>query len=302
MTCVFSSFIFCKPQEVLSHRSVRSVIPMHTKIVTRLQRLGLYQVAMLGNINVDPNLIAGLVERWRSECHCFNFNFGEMTVTLEDVSCLWGLSIQVELITGESDSGNYKETLERVLNRPVPETAFRRQKRNARGGEGTRVTYSGYNLRLEWLRTQFTRITDRDTEEYLDAYTIAFCLDLIGSILLPNGTGDSVPIMYVKFLENLENPPEYNWGSAVLAHLYRNLCRASDVKNNNIYGPLVLLQMWSWTRLNIARPTRADRTDPIWEGMIWRLDLHMVLDGLSIICSRIAPTTELNFTVTNLRN
>ena len=24
--------------------------------------------------------------------------------------------------------------------------------------------------------------------------------------------------------------------------------------------------MWSWTRLNIARPTRADRTDPIWGG------------------------------------
>ena len=99
MTCVFFSCIFCKPQEVLGHRSVRSVIQMYPRIMSRLQRLGLYQVAMLGNINVDPNLIAGLVERWRSECHCFNFNFGEMTVTLEDVSCLWGLSIQGELIT-----------------------------------------------------------------------------------------------------------------------------------------------------------------------------------------------------------
>ena len=151
-------FIFCKPQEILSHRSVRLVIKMHPRIVSRLQRLGLYQVAMLGNINVDPNLIAGLVERWRSECHCFNFNFGEMTVTMEDISCLWGLSIQGEPITGESDSGTYRETLERVLHRPVPETAFRRQNRRARGGEGTRVTYSGYNLRLKWLRTQFTRV------------------------------------------------------------------------------------------------------------------------------------------------
>ena len=88
---------------------------MSPRIESRLQRLGLYQVAKLGNINVDGDLVAGLVERWRSETHCFNFTFGEMTVTLEDVSCLWGLSIQGELITGISDSNNWKDHLKEAL-------------------------------------------------------------------------------------------------------------------------------------------------------------------------------------------
>ena len=210
MTCIYCYFSCCKPQEVVGHRSVRSVITMHPRIVSRLQRLGLYQVAKLGNINVDGDLIGGLVERWRSEMHSFNFNFGEMTVTLEDVSCLWGLSIQGNLITGESDSGTFKDKLEQLLHRPVPESAFRKQKRNIGGGDATRVTFSGYNLRLDWLRKEFVEVTDEHGEEYLDAYTRAFCLDLIGSILLPNGTGDSVPVMYIQFLKDLENSPEYN--------------------------------------------------------------------------------------------
>ena len=85
---------------------MRSVIKLYSKIEPRLQRLGLYQVAKLGNINVDGDLVAILVERWRSEVHTFNFTFGKMTITLEDVSCLWGLSIQGDPITGNSDSSN----------------------------------------------------------------------------------------------------------------------------------------------------------------------------------------------------
>ena len=43
--------------------------------------------------SINASLIAGLVERWRPETHTFHLPFGEMTVTLKDVSALWGLPI-----------------------------------------------------------------------------------------------------------------------------------------------------------------------------------------------------------------
>ena len=58
-----------------------------------MQRLGLYQIAKLNDCPIDKTLITALVERWRPETNTFHLPVGEMTVTLEDVACLWGLPI-----------------------------------------------------------------------------------------------------------------------------------------------------------------------------------------------------------------
>lgn len=54
-------------------------------------------------------------------------------------------------------------------------------------------------------------------------------MDLFGSVMFADSSGDSVPIVYLSLLKELEKPPKWNWGSAVLAHLYHNLCRACKV-------------------------------------------------------------------------
>ncbi|XP_057517863.1 serine/threonine-protein phosphatase 7 long form homolog [Amaranthus tricolor] len=47
----------------------------------------------------------------------------------------------------------------------------------------------------------------------------------------------------------------YNfWGSATLAYLYRNLCRASRKGAKDMGGCLMLLQIWSWEHIHIGRP------------------------------------------------
>ena len=46
----------------------------------------------------DLSLISALVDRWRPETHTFHMPFGEMSVTLQDVSMLTGLLISGELI------------------------------------------------------------------------------------------------------------------------------------------------------------------------------------------------------------
>ena len=70
------------------------------RIAPHLKRLGLYQISQLTQIKSDPGLLSGLVERWRPETHTFHMPVGEMTVTLQDVSCLWGLPITGDPVTG----------------------------------------------------------------------------------------------------------------------------------------------------------------------------------------------------------
>jgi hypothetical protein len=48
-------------------------------------------------------------------------------------------------------------------------------------------------------------------------------MEILGLIIFPDTSGDSVLAMYLQFLENLEQPTQYNWGGAAsygLGHVY----------------------------------------------------------------------------------
>ncbi|XP_030949427.1 serine/threonine-protein phosphatase 7 long form homolog [Quercus lobata] len=74
-------------------------------------------------------------------------------------------------------------------------------------------------------------------------------------------SGDRVHLMWVQQLENLHNPRRYSWGSACLAWLYRELCRASE-DTSQIGGCLLLLQYWAWARFPYLCPT-VERGPPV---------------------------------------
>ena len=74
--------------------SHQTSVPYNSRMDDALKRLGLYQIARLNDCKIDPHLISALVERWRPETNTFHLPVGEMTVTLEDVACLWGLPIK----------------------------------------------------------------------------------------------------------------------------------------------------------------------------------------------------------------
>ena len=118
------------------------------------------------------------------------------------------------------------------------------------------VKRSKYHMRLKWLKDRFNGNLAHDTpQEIVDRHTRAYCMDLFGSVMFPDANSSSVPIMYLQFLENLGHLEEdYNWGGAVLACLYRELSRACRKKTVSINGPLLLLQMWCWTRFPMGRP------------------------------------------------
>jgi hypothetical protein len=62
--------------------------------------------------------------------------------------------------------------------------------------------------------------------------------------------------VYLIFLDDMLNVPEddYDRGQAILSCLYFNLSPSCLETANCIVGPLLLLQMWSWTRFTIGRP------------------------------------------------
>lgn len=133
------------------------------------------------------------------------------------------------------------------------------------------IRYSPYYIRLRWLRDNFSRdLNDDDDQETIDRFTRAFCMDLFGGVMFPDSSSNGVHAMYLSFLHDFAPSVDYNWGGAVLAHMYRELSRACRIGVQSINGPMLLLQIWSWTRFSIGRPTANSTVVPFGGDNLWR--------------------------------
>ena len=66
---------------------------------------------------------------------------------------------------------------------------------------------------------------------------------LVGGSLFPDKKGVYIQLAILPMLRDFGETAQYSWGSATLAHLYRELCRASLDSAESIAGPLHLLQV-----------------------------------------------------------
>ncbi|XP_071687095.1 serine/threonine-protein phosphatase 7 long form homolog [Rutidosis leptorrhynchoides] len=79
-----------------------------------------------------------------------------------------------------------------------------------------------------------------------------YMLAAMSDILFPDGNSTSAPLNYVFNLINFEH---LSWGSAVLAHVYRNLCRtAENTDQSGINGAMLLVQQWLYVRIPSLAP------------------------------------------------
>ena len=67
---------------------------------------------------------------------------------------------------------------------------------------------------------------------------------LLSGILLPDTSSNKIKLIFLPLLEDLEFVRRLSWSSAVLACLYRAMCRGSYADQNEIGGYLVLLQIY----------------------------------------------------------
>ena len=85
-------------------------------------------------------------------------------------------------------------------------------------------------------------------EIQIHQYAQYYILVLLGEKILMDKSGDRVHLMFLEFLRNFRDPPQYSWGSGCLTRLYRELCRESHKDHSQIGGVLQLVQYWAWAK------------------------------------------------------
>ncbi|XP_061340206.1 protein MAIN-LIKE 2-like [Gastrolobium bilobum] len=194
-----------------------------------LTQAGLIHVARMRHLHIDAPLISALVERWRPETHTFHMTQGEMTITLQDVAGILGLPTDGIVVTGSTNE-DWPAVSAAVFGAAPQANEFH---------------HSG-DLRISFLDRLYARWTDHAGDHDHEIYfTKAHIARMLGCWLLADKSGGSnigcrlVPLLGGGF----DEIGRFSWGSAVLAHLFRNLCELTDVGRSDMGGCHILLQI-----------------------------------------------------------
>ena len=205
---------------------------MDLRIRPYVIRSEFYGIYRMGHIMIDWSLIISLVERWRPETHTFHVPVGEMTIMLHDVAMILGLCIHGPVIIGTCVFDVAKLCRELIGAIP-PIDALK-----------------GSAISIRWLCDQLSTPTPNVDEVTLERSARSFILALMGSFLFvdkkgvfADKKGVHVHLCFLQLLRDLTQTATYSWGSAILAHLYQELCRANLGCRRGISGCITLLQV-----------------------------------------------------------
>lgn len=205
-------------------------------IVPYLEEAGFLTVAKLGSCNVDPSLVTAMVERWRTETHTFHLPIGECTITLEDVALQLGLPINGRPVTG-GGALDWDEECQQLSSVIPPKNQM-----------------VGQFVKLKWLKDTFAHVPNNAAAEQVQQHCRAYLLRLIGGLVIPDKSCNRVHLMYLPLLKHIQRVRLYSWGSACLANLYRQMCRATAPSYACMGGCTLLLQSWVWYRMSFIAP------------------------------------------------
>ena len=99
----------------------------------------------------------------------------------------------------------------------------------------------GQRLHLTWLIEHFPSLSLDANVESVRYYVRAFILQLIRGFLFVDKLKNMVHLMFLSLLKDFGVIGTYSWGSACLAWLYREMCRASHIDAHDVLGPLIFL-------------------------------------------------------------
>uniref|UniRef100_A0A8R7QJX4 Aminotransferase-like plant mobile domain-containing protein n=1 Tax=Triticum urartu TaxID=4572 RepID=A0A8R7QJX4_TRIUA len=210
----------------------------HEGMLAILQRAGFYHLCFLKRVQLDHALLNALVERWRRETQTFHLRFGEMAVLLKDVAILTGLRVDGTPVTGATGC-HWEQLCLELLGQEPPQI-------------------KGGSINIAWLYDTFSNLPERANQSEIEHATRAYIMYQIGCSLFPDPSGTRVHLRYLALLRDFDASGEMAWGAAVLAHLYRELGKASMKGKANCCAFLTLLQIWAWEHIQIGRPERLE--------------------------------------------
>ncbi|XP_058741642.1 protein MAIN-LIKE 1-like [Vicia villosa] len=192
---------------------------------------GLASLQRTSLTKIDVNLVSAFVERWHVETSSFHMSFGEMTITLDDVTCLLHLPIggmfwyPNEHVTEEVAVDLGCELL------GVGRRAMAEHVRSCRG-----AYYS-----LQWLYDRFVEYRAAGSWDFA---TRAYLMMLVGSTIFADKTFTLVEARYLPLFRDLRGLSHYSWASAALVTLYRHLGDTSMFSCKQFGGYPTLIQCW----------------------------------------------------------
>jgi Plant mobile domain len=163
-----------QPNDILDCQAHKPIIPYHVRCGPILKKLGLYQLALITHTKIDPILMTALVECWRPETHTFHLPVGEVTVTMQDVSCMWGLPISGPPVVERND-GDTEKIIRDAFGIDVNFEMMKKKRRTDRGeNQEEIIQQSGHKISLKWLRSTYLGLVDGATYEDVARYTRAY--------------------------------------------------------------------------------------------------------------------------------
>ncbi|KAJ3676281.1 hypothetical protein LUZ60_003693 [Juncus effusus] len=162
---------------------------------------------------------------------------GEMTITLKDVSCLLGMRVDGDPM---SKDVNWSQKITDLLGKTPGVNDYRHD--------------SAVMIKTKWFAQNFADLEEGSPELMREYYCRAYILALCNDVLFTEASGDSVSVVPTVFLEDMEKLEDWSWGSEVLAYLYREFCKSTEIRKKNIGGCVTLLQLSAWTHFKFGRP------------------------------------------------
>lgn len=187
------------------------------------------------NIQRDPETIRGLVESWCEETNTFVFDWGEATITLQDVLILGGFSV-----VGESVNSPLKEEMEEIEKQMVREQRGFNKQKSKKASHGA------------WMK-HYMGSSDGKLEH------MAFLSLWVSRYVFPAHPFGTIGQYVFSIAVRLAEGTRIALGPAVLASLYRDLGLMkrnmdSEAPGSDVWAPFQLLQTWAWKRFPSLRP------------------------------------------------
>ncbi|KAF1888938.1 hypothetical protein Lal_00036651 [Lupinus albus] len=212
----------------------------------------------IGASDIKNHLITTLVERWRPKTHIFYLPNGECTIVKMVIfPNLWLSVIDYTILIltmaskqylGEGSNINHPPNFNgehydfwKIRMRIFIESEDVAYQLGLSSDEDVVTGATSMDWDFVYLNLLGAIITDRQimgqmvqmklpedaNDVLIQQHGRVFILRMIGGFLMPDTSGSRAHLMYLSLLEDLSQTYQYNWGSTILACLYRGLCRAT---------------------------------------------------------------------------
>ncbi|CAK8566905.1 unnamed protein product [Lathyrus sativus] len=187
-------------------------------------------------------MLMGFAKRWHLETSSLHLLHDELTVTLDDISCLLHIPIRGTLLRhGRMTKENVREMLvEELGTDPLDALEEVDKTREAH------VRFSFLTRRFGEALIAARQADDGPVEVEIQRQHVLRCyfLFLVGTQLFVDTSSIYTNVAYFRYFLDSIQIHEYNWGAATLAYMYSRLGEGGLWKTKTMAGDVALLVAW----------------------------------------------------------